>query len=193
MKEDKRKEQLGNPLTSREPETLFDEIIIDPAILDDLNRRELNKAKRQGNARLKEIDRYLNDAIDTIDRKHERSGDVDELGLPTSPHYAKEVKHYNDWHKKAKEQAEGAISAIEKSLETESKIKNKLNRLPDYLEETKVLSPIEKVKLIIEIRERSYVKNFDQAIQIANDESGQDTYKNYNSFKKARAEFREYL
>ena len=55
----------------------------------------------------------------------------------------------------------------------------------------KELSPIEKIKLIEEIRKREGVDSYDEAISVANRESY--TYKNYNSFKKARAEYKDFL
>jgi hypothetical protein len=104
----------GNEM--REPKNLFEEIVSAPEIVSDLSVWELNKAKRQGIDWLDEIDRLLNDAVDTMDRNHERLGLVDGQGLPLSPFYGKEIKQYSDWHKQAKEQAEQTLAAINSAL-----------------------------------------------------------------------------
>ena len=119
MKEDKRKEQLGNPLAISDPKNTFEKIAMYPKALNELKTHELEMARDQGLAWLKEIDRLHNDALDTIERNHKRLGltpiaDGDDLELPSGAgaDYAQALQ----WHKKAKEQAVNTISAIQEIL-----------------------------------------------------------------------------
>jgi len=98
------------------PKNTFEKVMMYPKALDELKIHELEIAKDEGIEWLKEIDRLLNDAIDTVDRNYQRLGQIDELGLPTGSGYAKEIQSYSDWHKKAKKQAESVLSEIDKKL-----------------------------------------------------------------------------
>lgn len=85
-------------------------------------------------------------------------------------------------------------SAAEKLKDLADSKKEMVIENPDInTAKVKTLSPIEKIKLIEEVRKREGVRNYDEAIKIASKEAGQFLYKNYNSFKKARYDFREFL
>lgn len=55
------------------------------------------------------------------------------------------------------------------------------------------LSKIEKVSLILEIRNREGVNSFNEAIEIATKETGQFMYSSYDSFKDARRDLKDFL
>src|SRR5690625_94776 len=104
------------------PKNTFEKVMMYPKALDELKIHELEIAKDEGIEWLKEIDRLLNDAIDTVDRNYQRLGQIDELGLPTGSGYAKEIQNYSDWHKKAKKQAESVLLEIDKKILGDVKI-----------------------------------------------------------------------
>ncbi|MBD3615851.1 MAG: hypothetical protein HUJ22_04695 [Gracilimonas sp.] len=86
----------------------------------------------------------------------------------------------DSWHGYAEELIDAEIERIRTEIDNKRKPKNEM-------------SPIEKIKLVEDIRKRPGIKNYDEALKIAEKEAGQPIYKNYNSFKVQRKEYEQYL